>query len=247
MGGASRGRKFAATQRLGAGSLSVRRGVAVGVRLTGRCSVRQVASTEHRRLQDDESRRRVAEDVSSEATPVALVGPQIASSPAARTVRVEGPYLGCSPRRNLQYLAPVEVTRVHDERDAWIALDQGSELRPSPGQPPERLLFPQVPERANRRPRRPIVATRARSGRPKKRARSKPSSTAQFSLTPPSIMYRWCQRGIVRWPREGKNALRTFGADATRARVMFAARPGRHQHRNNPARVGVVRGWRAPR
>jgi hypothetical protein len=92
-----------------------------------RQSVRQVAGPEDRRLQGDEARRGIVEDVALEATPVALVGSEVAASPAARSVGLEGMELRPSPRGDLQHLAAIEVASVDDEGDAWVALEQLSE------------------------------------------------------------------------------------------------------------------------
>ena len=67
------------------------------------------------------------EDVALEATPVALVRSEVAASPAARSVGLEGMELRPSPRGDLQHLAAIEVARVDDEGDAWVALEQLSE------------------------------------------------------------------------------------------------------------------------
>src|SRR5919106_2662901 len=118
------------------GRMPQRRGVrftpgSPGISTVSRCDarqlVRQVAGPENRRRQGDEARRGIVEDVALEATPVALIGSEVAASPAARSVGVKGMEFGHPPRGDLEHLAAIEVAGVDDEGDAWVTLEQLSE------------------------------------------------------------------------------------------------------------------------
>ena len=130
------------------------------------------------------------EDVALEATPVALVRSEVAASPAARSVGLEGMELRPSPRGDLQHLAAIEVARVDDEGDAWVS----SSSCPSLDHPPvsHQKARPSHRYQSGRTlgPVRPTVATRATRAWPRNSSRSMPSSTVHVVLAPPPAMQR---------------------------------------------------------
>jgi hypothetical protein len=107
-----------------------------------RQSVRQVVGPEDRGLRGDEAGRGIVEDVALEATPVALVGSEVAASPAAGSVGLEGMQLRPSTRGDLEHLAAIEVAGVDDEGDAWVALEQLSEPLTIPRSATRKLALP---------------------------------------------------------------------------------------------------------
>ena len=58
---------------------------------------------------------------------MALIGSEVAASPAARSVGVKGMEFGHPPRGDLEHLAAIEVAGVDDEGDAWVTLEHLSE------------------------------------------------------------------------------------------------------------------------
>ena len=91
-------------------------------------SVRKVACPERCRFQCDESRRGIVEDAVLEATPMSLVGAEIATSPATSPIGVEGLDLGRSACGDLQYLTAIKIAGIDHEGDAWVSINQLPEL-----------------------------------------------------------------------------------------------------------------------
>lgn len=110
-----------------------------------------IACPERCWFQYDESRGRIVEYAVLESSPAALVGSQIATSPAASPIGVEAPDLGRSAGVDLQHVTALQIAGIDHEGNAWVSIDQPPELRPPSREPPKGMFFPQVPDRAHGR------------------------------------------------------------------------------------------------
>lgn len=148
-----------------------------------------------------------------------LVLSQIAASPTTRPIRVKGAQLRRSPRGDLQHLPAIEVAGVHDKGDAWITVKLLSELRPPPGQPPEGLLFPQIPERAHGRP------APAEGRHPRYEWLTKESVEVEAVVDRPPA--HWCTIDHGRMmPQRDPSSGRTIGARGSSASGRLSAHVG---------------------